>query len=77
MRRPRCSTSSCVWWRTKVDDLAKGGIDVVERVPLVVGFGRHNLGYMRVKRDKGHQIPAEAVEAGAITSSPGQARKKS
>lgn len=61
----------------KVADLAKGGIDVVERVPLVVGFGRHNLGYMRVKRDKGHQIPAEAVEAGSITSSPRQAPKKS
>ena len=49
---------------------------MVERVPLVVGFGRHNMGYMRVKRDKGHQIPAEAVEAGSIASSPSQEPKK-
>lgn len=46
----------------KVEELLRGGLDVVERVPLVVGFTRHNLGYMRVKRDKGHEIPAEAVE---------------
>ena len=46
----------------KVEDLQRGGIEITERVPLVVGFGEHNLGYMRVKRDKGHQIPAEAVE---------------
>lgn len=48
----------------KVDDLRRGGIPVVERVPLAVGFGQYNLSYMRVKREKGHEIPAEVL-AGA------------
>ncbi len=54
----------------KVEDLRRGGIDVVERVPLVVGFTRHNLGYMRVKRDKGHEIPSDAMEEGSASTAP-------
>ena len=45
----------------KVEDLTRGGIDVVERVPLVVGFTEHNLRYMKSKHDKGHQIPEGAL----------------
>jgi len=47
----------------KVDDLSRGGVEVVARVPLVVGFGRFNLRYMQVKRDKGHEIPDDALDA--------------
>ena len=45
----------------KVEDLTRGGIDVVERVPLVVGFGEYNLRYMQAKREKGHEIPLSAL----------------
>ena len=36
----------------KIDDLAKHGIEVVERVPLIVGVNEFNAGYMATKRDK-------------------------
>lgn len=36
----------------KIDDLAKHGIEVVERVPLIVGVNEVNAGYMATKRDK-------------------------
>lgn len=42
----------------KVDGLGLGGIDVVERAPLVVGTGPDNIGYLAVKRDRmGHVLP--------------------
>ena len=49
----------------KVDDLTRGGIEIVERVPLVVGFGQFNLRYMKAKREKGHEIPEDALHGGA------------
>lgn len=36
----------------KIDDLGKHGIEVVERVPLIVGVNEVNAGYMATKRDK-------------------------
>jgi len=45
----------------KVDDLTRAGVRVAEAVPLVVGFGRHNVGYMRAKADKGHLIPGASL----------------
>ncbi len=48
----------------KVDDLVRGGLTDVEPVPLVVGFNPHNLGYMRAKQSKGHEIPAGALGGG-------------
>lgn len=44
----------------KVADLASAGIGVVERLPLVVGTGPDNVGYLNVKRDRmGHVLPGE------------------
>jgi len=45
----------------KVTDLRKGGIDIRETLPLVVGFTEHNLRYMRSKKSKGHEIPDTAL----------------
>jgi 3,4-dihydroxy 2-butanone 4-phosphate synthase/GTP cyclohydrolase II len=42
----------------KVGALRRYGVDVVTRVPLSVGVGPDNLGYLRTKRDRmGHDIP--------------------
>ncbi|WP_336923896.1 3,4-dihydroxy-2-butanone-4-phosphate synthase [Aquipuribacter sp. SD81] len=42
----------------KVAALEAGGVEVVERVPLVVGTGPDNVGYLAVKRDRmGHVLP--------------------
>ncbi|MFH2006696.1 MAG: GTP cyclohydrolase II [bacterium] len=46
----------------KVADLTRGGIEVRETVPLVVGFTEHNVRYMQAKREKGHEIPDAALE---------------
>ena len=47
----------------KVADLATAGIGVVERLPLVVGTGPDNVGYLNVKRDRmGHVLPGDLVE---------------
>jgi 3,4-dihydroxy 2-butanone 4-phosphate synthase / GTP cyclohydrolase II len=41
----------------KVRQLEEHGIDVAERVPLVVGVGAFNEGYLETKRDRmGHAI---------------------
>ena len=54
VRRVRLLTNNT----DKVDGLLAGGIDVVERVPLVVGTGPDNVGYLAVKRDRmGHVLP--------------------
>ncbi len=45
----------------KVEELQRGGIEVTETVPLVLGFGEHNLRYMRSKASKGHKIPDDAL----------------
>ena len=50
----------------KVDGLVDGGIDVVERVPLLVGSGPDNVGYLAVKRDRmGHVLPGPPDPAGS------------
>ncbi|MBL3700016.1 GTP cyclohydrolase II [Leucobacter luti] len=42
----------------KVSQLEAHGIDVVERVPLLVGVTEQNVGYLNAKRDRmGHQLP--------------------
>lgn len=41
----------------KVKELQEMGIDVVERIPLVVGVNRHNQDYLNVKGQKmGHLL---------------------
>ncbi|HAM26883.1 MAG TPA: bifunctional 3,4-dihydroxy-2-butanone-4-phosphate synthase/GTP cyclohydrolase II, partial [Microbacteriaceae bacterium] len=41
----------------KVRQLEARGVTVIERVPLIVGVGSHNEGYLAAKRDKmGHHI---------------------
>jgi GTP cyclohydrolase II len=46
----------------KVEDLRKGGIEIREIIPLVVGFTEHNIGYMKAKKSKGHEIPDQALK---------------
>lgn len=42
----------------KVTQLRSYGIEVVERVPLLVGVTEQNVGYLAAKRDRmGHQLP--------------------
>lgn len=42
----------------KVAQLRKHGIEVSERVPLVVGVNEKNIGYLNAKRDRmGHDLP--------------------
>ncbi|WP_125098150.1 GTP cyclohydrolase II [Leucobacter chromiireducens] len=44
----------------KVAQLEEHGIDVVERVPLLVGVTEQNVGYLNAKRDRmGHQLPEQ------------------
>jgi GTP cyclohydrolase II len=39
----------------KIETMREGGVDVVERVPLVVPPNAHNLRYMQTKRERaGH-----------------------
>ncbi|KGJ73293.1 GTP cyclohydrolase [Cryobacterium roopkundense] len=41
----------------KVSQLEEHGVTVTERMPLVVGIGAHNVGYLLAKRDRmGHHI---------------------
>ncbi|MDM4763629.1 GTP cyclohydrolase II [Galbitalea sp. SE-J8] len=43
----------------KLQQLTERGIRVIEQVPLVVGVGRFNEGYLETKRDRmGHLLPA-------------------
>ncbi|MFC5379729.1 GTP cyclohydrolase II [Aquipuribacter nitratireducens] len=54
----------------KVQALLDGGIDVVERVPLVVGTRPENVGYLAVKRDRmGHVLPGALDDLGTGSSS--------
>ncbi|HET9656044.1 MAG TPA: 3,4-dihydroxy-2-butanone-4-phosphate synthase [Kineosporiaceae bacterium] len=47
----------------KVDGLARHGITVADRVPLVVGQSRHNRAYLQAKRDlMGHALPVEVSD---------------
>ena len=44
----------------KLKQLTDHGIDVVERLPLIVGVGKENVGYLETKAQKmGHVIPKE------------------
>jgi 3,4-dihydroxy 2-butanone 4-phosphate synthase/GTP cyclohydrolase II len=48
----------------KVGALRRYGVEVVQRVPLAVGAGPENLGYLRTKRDRmGHDLPGLEVKA--------------
>ncbi|PII86735.1 bifunctional 3,4-dihydroxy-2-butanone 4-phosphate synthase/GTP cyclohydrolase II [Leucobacter sp. OLJS4] len=48
----------------KVSQLERQGVDVAERVPLVVGVNETNAAYLETKRDRmGHQLPASNVLA--------------
>ncbi len=51
----------------KVRALERAGLEVTERVPLVVGVGPENLPYLRSKRDRlGHELdPLGGEDAGA------------
>ena len=47
----------------KIDQLKDYGIDVVERVPLVVGIGDSNRSYLETKVDRmGHSIEKDKLE---------------
>jgi len=47
----------------KVSQLVANGISVEERVPLIVGVGALNAGYLETKRDRmGHVIDALSVD---------------
>ena len=53
----------------KLRQLAEHGIDVTEQVPLVVGVGSFNEGYLEAKRDRmGHILPSTAILDEAILS---------
>ncbi|MGO1182156.1 MAG: 3,4-dihydroxy-2-butanone-4-phosphate synthase [Micrococcaceae bacterium] len=42
----------------KVDQLQRHGVEVIEHLPLVVGRGEHNAGYLDAKRDRlRHTLP--------------------
>ena len=62
----------------KLRQLAEHGITVTEQVPLVVGVGSFNEGYLEAKRDRmGHILPSNAVldEAAHAGSTPFGAKK--
>ncbi len=46
----------------KIKDLTELGIDVVERIPLIVGVNQHNADYLTVKGERmNHLIDSDAV----------------
>jgi len=50
----------------KVRQLEERGVTVTERVPLVVGVGAHNVGYLLAKRDRlGHHIAERDILKGS------------
>jgi 3,4-dihydroxy 2-butanone 4-phosphate synthase/GTP cyclohydrolase II len=54
----------------KLRQLAERGITVLEQVPLVVGVGDYNEGYLEVKRDRmGHLLPSNETLDAAVASS--------
>ncbi len=54
----------------KLRQLEERGITIEERVPLVVGVGEFNEGYLQAKRDRmGHVIPTTEVLDEALTAS--------
>jgi 3,4-dihydroxy 2-butanone 4-phosphate synthase/GTP cyclohydrolase II len=49
----------------KVRQLEERGVSVIERVPLIVGVGSHNEGYLAAKRDRmGHHLAAADILKG-------------
>jgi 3,4-dihydroxy 2-butanone 4-phosphate synthase/GTP cyclohydrolase II len=68
VRRVRLLTNN----PAKVHALARHGVQVVTRVPLEVGAGPDNLGYLQVKRDRmGHQLTG-LPEAAGLAGVPAQ-----
>ncbi|MDP9028310.1 MAG: hypothetical protein M3N46_12325, partial [Actinomycetota bacterium] len=60
----------------KARQLRERGITVTELVPLVVGVGEFNEGYLETKRDKmGHALPSDDVlESKVLDSKVSEAR---
>src|SRR5690606_32021839 len=59
----------------KARQLVERGIEVDELVPLVVGVGEFNEGYLDVKRDRmGHTLPSHEVLAEHVTAPGGTER---
>lgn len=55
----------------KVSQLEARGVEVIERVPLVVGVTPFNEGYLEAKRDRmGHAIVAEQLRLSAVGGTP-------
>jgi 3,4-dihydroxy 2-butanone 4-phosphate synthase/GTP cyclohydrolase II len=53
----------------KARQLVERGVEVDELVPLVVGVGEHNEGYLDAKRDRmGHTLPSHELLAEHITT---------
>jgi 3,4-dihydroxy 2-butanone 4-phosphate synthase/GTP cyclohydrolase II len=56
----------------KLRQLKERGIDVIERVPLVVGVGEFNEKYLEAKRDRmGHVLPDDATLEGKVLENQG------
>jgi len=56
----------------KARQLAERGVEVDELVPLVVGVGEHNEGYLDAKRDRmGHALPSHQALVERLTTTPG------
>ncbi|MGK2852519.1 MAG: GTP cyclohydrolase II [Microbacteriaceae bacterium] len=57
----------------KLRQLTERGITVLEQVPLVVGVGEFNEGYLETKRDRmGHRLPETIENESLATSRPGR-----
>ncbi|WP_166866395.1 MULTISPECIES: 3,4-dihydroxy-2-butanone-4-phosphate synthase [unclassified Salinibacterium] len=53
----------------KARQLTDRGIEVTQLMPLVVGVGEHNTGYLDAKRDRmGHALPSSEVLSARITT---------
>ena len=54
----------------KLKQLSERGVTVLDRVPLVVGVGEHNEGYLEAKRDRmGHVLPDNDTLDGQVLAS--------
>jgi 3,4-dihydroxy 2-butanone 4-phosphate synthase/GTP cyclohydrolase II len=59
----------------KARQLRERGVEVSELVPLVVGVGEFNEGYLETKRDKmGHALPSDAVLDAAVAENTEEGR---
>ena len=57
----------------KLAQLRERGITVLDQVPLVVGLGEYNEGYLETKRDRmGHVLPPDEVLDAAVAAQTGR-----